>query len=432
MSKIRCQRRRNSDTQAGGSLRGAVPAHSRPSASPAVAGNQAAQRLLRQPGPGQPLSDSGRRFFEPRFGQSFEHVRVHNDSGANQSARALHARAFTAGNDIVFANQQYAPETQQGKSLLAHELAHTIQQQTPSTPSVQRTIGDGHDLTSPRFAGDPVLEAVYDNERLLQTGNNGAAVRKLQQALVDSGFPLPRFGVDGKFGSETEGAVRDLQRTSGLIGTDRDGIVGPTTMGWLDQRFSAGPTPAGTTHGATTGCASIRTINVDIVSLDGSTRNPFADLEFANAVLNQCCVRFAFGGGGSEDPVRTRALIGGDTDLSDLTTTNCATPSVEETGLFAGASADFGLSNSIRIFYVASLTSGSRAYSIPAFCGTGASAGLRGMAAVSNSGQQRSLAHELGHILLNSPTHPADTNNLMNPTNTATGEQLTAAQCSTI
>jgi peptidoglycan hydrolase-like protein with peptidoglycan-binding domain len=357
-------------------------------------------------------------------------VRVHNDSRARQSARVLHARAFTSGNDIVFANQQYAPETPGGRSLLAHELAHTIQQQTPSTPAVQRTIGDGHDLTSPRFAGDTVLEAVYDNERLLQNGNNGAAVRKLQQALVDSGFSLPRFGVDGKFGSETEGAVRDFQRTSGLIGTDRDGIVGPTTMGWLDQRFSAGPTPAGTTHGATSGCVGIRTINVDIVSLDGSTRNPLADLEFANTVFNQCCVRFAFGGGGSEDAARTRALLGGDTDLHK--TLSCPHPTADETGLHTGASADFGLSSPIRVFYVASTTPSDRGYSFPPFCATGASAGLNGMAAVTNTAASRTLAHELGHILMNSPTHPPDTNNLMHETNTATGEQLTAAQCATI
>ncbi len=139
MAKTRCQRKRNGEAHASSVLRGAMPSHNRPAASASVGGNQAAQRLLSQSGRGQPLADSGRRFFEPRFGQSLEHVRVHNDAAAHQSARALHARAFTSGNDIVFANQQYAPETQGGKSLLAHELAHTIQQKTPSAPAVQRT-----------------------------------------------------------------------------------------------------------------------------------------------------------------------------------------------------------------------------------------------------------------------------------------------------
>ncbi|MGH9836398.1 MAG: eCIS core domain-containing protein [Blastocatellia bacterium] len=418
---------------------------------------------------GRPLDAATREFMEPRFRHDFSGVRVHTDSQAAESARAVNALAYTMGRDVVFGAGRYAPGTTAGKKLLAHELAHTIQQagsgsvlqgklnigdandryereadqagenalsgavqvELAGASRLQRTIGDGHDLTAARFAGDVVLEAVYDNERLLKDSDKGAAVRKLQQALVDSGFSLPIFGVDGDFGSETKAAVEAFQRASGLTGANIDGIVGPTTMGWLDQRFSAGPTPAGTTPGATTGCAAFRTFNVDMVSLDGSTRPPIADLDFANTVFSQCCVRFAFAGGGSESAPRTTALLGGDTDLDN--TGPCGSATVEETGLFSGATADFGLSSAIRIFYVASLSSGDRAYSIPAFCATGASAGLSGMAAVSNSAMPRSLTHELGHILLNSGVHPADTNNLMNPTNTATGEQLeTMAQCATI
>ena len=108
---------------------------------------------------------------------------------------------------------------------------------------IQRRIGDGHDLSSPRFSGDPVLEACFDNERLLRFGARGDAVRKLQQALVDAGFPLPNFGVDGIFGSETQTAVRNFQRASTIA---VDGLVGPQTMGALDARFS-GPTPPGPT-----------------------------------------------------------------------------------------------------------------------------------------------------------------------------------------
>ncbi len=59
------------------------------------------------------------------------------------------------------------------------------------------TIGDGHDLKSPRFAGDEILEACYDNERFLRKGDSGSAVEKIQQALMDVGFPLPRGGADG-------------------------------------------------------------------------------------------------------------------------------------------------------------------------------------------------------------------------------------------
>ena len=106
---------------------------------------------------------------------------------------------------------------------------------------LQRAIGDGHDLRSPRFAGDPVLEACFDNEALLQVGRRGPAVEKIQQALIDAGFPLPQFGVDGIFGPETQGAVRRYQSGHGLA---PDGIVGPLTMGSLDALFAA-PAPPG-------------------------------------------------------------------------------------------------------------------------------------------------------------------------------------------
>jgi hypothetical protein len=97
----------------------------------------------------------------------FSQVRIHSDSHAAASARAVNARAYTVGQDIVFGDQQYAPHTSAGRRLLAHELTHTVQQTGSSGAAVanlQRTIGDGHDLQSPRFAGHPELEASYDNE----------------------------------------------------------------------------------------------------------------------------------------------------------------------------------------------------------------------------------------------------------------------------
>jgi peptidoglycan hydrolase-like protein with peptidoglycan-binding domain len=297
-------------------------------------------------------------------------------------------------------------------------------------PHLQRTIGDGHDLTAARFAGDVVLEAVYDNERLLKFGDKGAAVRKLQQALVDSGSSLPRFGVDGDFRSETKAAVEAFQRASGLTGANIDGIVGPTTMGWLDQRFSAGPTPAGTSPGATTGCPVIKTVNVDLVTLDGSSRNPVQELDKASAIFNQCCVHFNFVGGGSEGAARTQALLGGDDVLNK--TTACGSPTAEETSLFSGASADFGLSSRIRAFYVHSTTPSEPAYSFPPFCATGTASALNGMSVVSNSASVRGLAHEFGHHLLNNGVHPGDPLNLMSAPGSPPGEQLTPTDCATI
>ena len=87
----------------------------------------AAQAALQ--GPAEPLDAATRQFFEPRFGHDFGRVRVHADGGAAASARAVQARAYTVGADIVFGAGQYMPGTSAGRHLLAHELAHVVQQQ---------------------------------------------------------------------------------------------------------------------------------------------------------------------------------------------------------------------------------------------------------------------------------------------------------------
>jgi hypothetical protein len=89
-------------------------------------------------GGGQPLPQSARAFFEPRFGYDFGMVRVHTDGPATQMAQAVNALAFTSGANIVFGAGQYSPESGQGRRLLAHELTHVIQQGS-SSESVMRT-----------------------------------------------------------------------------------------------------------------------------------------------------------------------------------------------------------------------------------------------------------------------------------------------------
>lgn len=66
----------------------------------------------------------------------FGQIRIHTNQEATQSARMINARAYTFGNNIVFNDAEYAPETHSGKWLLAHELTHTIQQgyETRLTP----------------------------------------------------------------------------------------------------------------------------------------------------------------------------------------------------------------------------------------------------------------------------------------------------------
>ena len=77
---------------------------------------------------GQPLDPGIRSFMEPRFGHDFSRVRIHADGRSGEAAQAVNAHAFTVGRDVVFASGQYAPITQVGQRLLAHELSHVVQQ----------------------------------------------------------------------------------------------------------------------------------------------------------------------------------------------------------------------------------------------------------------------------------------------------------------
>jgi hypothetical protein len=79
-------------------------------------------------GSARPLDGSTRAFMERGLGADFSRVRVHTGDAAARSAHALNARAYSAGDDVVFASMRYAPESVQGRRLLAHELAHVAQQ----------------------------------------------------------------------------------------------------------------------------------------------------------------------------------------------------------------------------------------------------------------------------------------------------------------
>ena len=78
--------------------------------------------------PGHELGTDTRAFMEQRFGHDFSRVRVHTDSQAAASARAAGARAYTVAEDVVFDQGHYAPATRTGRRLIAHELAHVVQQ----------------------------------------------------------------------------------------------------------------------------------------------------------------------------------------------------------------------------------------------------------------------------------------------------------------
>ncbi len=99
---------------------------------------------------GRPLEAPVRAFMESRLGQSLEHVRVHTDTRASESARSLEAQAYTVGPDIVFAHGRYAPHTPQGRELLAHELTHVLQQGAAPETAPRPGTPPAHDDATPR------------------------------------------------------------------------------------------------------------------------------------------------------------------------------------------------------------------------------------------------------------------------------------------
>jgi hypothetical protein len=91
-------------------------------------------------GSGESLPDSDRKYFEPRFDADFSNVKIHKDEKSAETAKAMHAKAYTMGNDIVFNKGEYNPETNEGKKLIAHELTHVIQQANGLQKQIQRYV----------------------------------------------------------------------------------------------------------------------------------------------------------------------------------------------------------------------------------------------------------------------------------------------------
>jgi hypothetical protein len=205
--------------------------------------DQAADKVIQR---APALSEKGS---VPGISHDFGKVRVHTGSKAAESARALGAHAYTVDQSIVFGEGQYAPETRPGQRLLAHELAHVIQQTATgyTLKALQRDINPEHHLQSKCFAGDETLEDCYNGKHRMTVGEpDHEAVKKVQRALIAIlNQPMPKStecdssgncDTDGKFGGETEATVASFKRQQpDLWQRGPDGVVGAGTMERLDE-----------------------------------------------------------------------------------------------------------------------------------------------------------------------------------------------------
>jgi hypothetical protein len=122
--------------------------------------------------PGRALDAPTRSYMEPRFGRDFSGVRVHTDSRAADSARAVDAQAYTVGQHIVFGHGKYDPDSRGGQHLLAHELAHTVQQHGLQRSSDNLSLGETSEYRRLESEADSIAYSVT-------SGNGGRAMPPL-------------------------------------------------------------------------------------------------------------------------------------------------------------------------------------------------------------------------------------------------------------
>ncbi len=173
--------------------------------------------------PGQALDLTAREIMEQRFGHDFSGVRVHTDSKAAESARAVNALAYTVGNDVVFGANRYAPHLPAGQRLLAHELTHVVQQQdTTSQASAQSDLRISHPADPPEREAEAGAASVESSQRLppVHSAPGGVIARE----AIDDGPP----------------ASNDAQNES----DEGAGEVETVVAGEFETLLGAGPKPA--------------------------------------------------------------------------------------------------------------------------------------------------------------------------------------------
>jgi hypothetical protein len=161
---------------------------------PTLAGAEAppaVNEVLRSPG--QPLDAGARELMEPRFGEDFSRVRVHSDARASRSAEAVNARAYTVGTDLVFGRGEYAPGTARGRSLIAHELAHVVQQRSATTMKLTEIGWHYKDAGGHLQSHD----AMMHDEPDLNSGDNFTKASDVMKKQWSQSFETSAVAIDG-------------------------------------------------------------------------------------------------------------------------------------------------------------------------------------------------------------------------------------------
>jgi len=144
-------------------------------------------RMLQQElGEGQPLTANVRDRMETAFGMNFSHVRTHTDTRAMDLSHRVNARAFTVGNHIAFGNGEYQPGTVLGDALIAHELAHTVQQNNAKEDVDKMEVGS---------AGYDALERDADQAAAGAVSSLWNGKKEGKRNILRDALPLLRSGL---------------------------------------------------------------------------------------------------------------------------------------------------------------------------------------------------------------------------------------------
>ena len=189
-------------------------------------------------GGGEPLSDSVRAYFEPRFGRAFSGVRLHTGPRADAAANAIGARAFTLGPTIAFARGEYAPATNSGRRLLAHELVHTLQQSPNGGGVVRRkpktdALQDAHMEHASKPAACACLVHIHNEER------NAKRMAELLQQQCQYNLVTVKRG-----GKKHATSRRVLQKSIGGRGVDPNELFSKDHVKACEGIISADPAAA--------------------------------------------------------------------------------------------------------------------------------------------------------------------------------------------
>ncbi|MFP5261555.1 MAG: DUF4157 domain-containing protein [Blastocatellia bacterium] len=214
--------------------------------------NQPEPSMVRQifnvalPSSGQPLDQATSGFMEPRFGHDFSQVRVHTGGQADESAKRVNALAYTVGRDIVFGEGQYVPGTTSGKRILAHELAHIVQQQHTSATHSPAFITSAYD--SAEAEADSVADRIADERPLMpvKQRRGPALMRKLRVDRPAESIPNPGPQASAQTKAEVvQGYLRMLSQSGSPTVNQTSGEVSmgtgycPGVLGGLVQGAKA-------------------------------------------------------------------------------------------------------------------------------------------------------------------------------------------------